>query len=346
MRHPALLLMVLAATSLTAQTPAAPDWAKAEAETMQHFQTLLRFDTSDPPMTPPGGEKPAADYIKQVLDKEGIPAELFALDANRPNVVARLKGNGSKRPLLLMAHTDVVNVDPRSGRTRRSAPTRRRVRLRPRGGGRQGQRDRGPDDAAHAQAPERAARSRCHRALRVGRRRRRAVRHSVHGGEPLRHHRVRVLHRGGRRRHAAERAGQVCVGPDPREDSPRHPAHRQGRGRPRVRAARVELDRPALGCGGQGRQMGAADSAQRDDRHLLQAPGHDLHAGGGAALPRRPQPRPKVASAADAYLRKNEPRHASMLRTSLSPNIFAAGYRVNVIPSEATATIDVRHAAR
>ena len=31
-----------------------------------------------------------------------------------------------------------------------------------------------------------------------------------------------------------------------------------------------------------------------------------------------------------------------MLRTSLSPNIFTAGYRVNVIPSEATATIDVR----
>lgn len=31
-----------------------------------------------------------------------------------------------------------------------------------------------------------------------------------------------------------------------------------------------------------------------------------------------------------------------MLRTSLSPTIFNAGYRVNVIPSEAKATIDVR----
>jgi acetylornithine deacetylase/succinyl-diaminopimelate desuccinylase-like protein len=53
-------------------------------------------------------------------------------------------------------------------------------------------------------------------------------------------------------------------------------------------------------------------------------------------------PDPKVANAADEYLRANEPRHASMLRTSASPNIFNAGYRVNVIPSEATATIDVR----
>jgi acetylornithine deacetylase/succinyl-diaminopimelate desuccinylase-like protein len=36
------------------------------------------------------------------------------------------------------------------------------------------------------------------------------------------------------------------------------------------------------------------------------------------------------------------PRHASMLRSSISPNIIQAGYRVNVIPSEAKATLDVR----
>ena len=74
---------------------------------MRHFQALVRFDTSDPP----GNEKPAADYLRQVLEKEGIGVETFALEPNRPNVVARLKGNGSKRPLLLLGHTDVVNVD-------------------------------------------------------------------------------------------------------------------------------------------------------------------------------------------------------------------------------------------
>ena len=31
-----------------------------------------------------------------------------------------------------------------------------------------------------------------------------------------------------------------------------------------------------------------------------------------------------------------------MLRTSVSPNMFQGGYRVNVIPSEAVATLDVR----
>jgi acetylornithine deacetylase/succinyl-diaminopimelate desuccinylase-like protein len=51
---------------------------------------------------------------------------------------------------------------------------------------------------------------------------------------------------------------------------------------------------------------------------------------------------PNTAAAADAWLRENEPRHASMLRTSISPNIIQGGYRNNVIPSEAKATLDVR----
>ena len=51
---------------------------------------------------------------------------------------------------------------------------------------------------------------------------------------------------------------------------------------------------------------------------------------------------PKVQRAADDWLLENEPRHSSMLRTSVSPNIFTGGYRSNVIPSEAKATLDVR----
>src|SRR5688572_18393719 len=92
-----------------AQLPSTPDWKQIEEETLRHFQALVKFDTSDPP----GNEKPAADYLKQVLEGEGIPVEIVALEANRPNVIARLKGSGAKRPLLLMGHTDVVNVDPK-----------------------------------------------------------------------------------------------------------------------------------------------------------------------------------------------------------------------------------------
>jgi acetylornithine deacetylase/succinyl-diaminopimelate desuccinylase-like protein len=53
-------------------------------------------------------------------------------------------------------------------------------------------------------------------------------------------------------------------------------------------------------------------------------------------------PDPKVARAADDWLFENEPRHSSMLRTSVSPNIIQGGYRSNIIPSEAKATLDVR----
>lgn len=75
---------------------------------MEHYLTLLRFDTSDPP----GREQPAVDFLKSVLEREGIPVEIFTLEPNRPNLVARLKGSGRKRPVLIMGHTDVVNVDP------------------------------------------------------------------------------------------------------------------------------------------------------------------------------------------------------------------------------------------
>ena len=47
-----------------------------------------------------------------MLEGEGIPTQTFAQDPARANIVARLKGNGSKRPLLILAHTDVVGVQP------------------------------------------------------------------------------------------------------------------------------------------------------------------------------------------------------------------------------------------
>src|SRR5262245_14750734 len=86
-----------------------PDWPKLDEEILRHFQALIRFDTSDPP----GREVEAVEYLKKVLEAEGIPTQTFALEPERPNLVARLKGSGRKRPLLLMGHTDVVNVDPK-----------------------------------------------------------------------------------------------------------------------------------------------------------------------------------------------------------------------------------------
>ena len=53
-------------------------------------------------------------------------------------------------------------------------------------------------------------------------------------------------------------------------------------------------------------------------------------------------PDANVSGPADAFFRKEAPIYASMLRSSISPTIVQAGYRVNVIPSEVKATLDVR----
>lgn len=100
------LSLVCAGTALGQNLPQ-PAWSTVESETLRHFQALLRLDTT----SPPGNETRVVDYLKQVLEQEGIPVEVFALEASRANLVARLKGSGAKRPLLLMGHTDTVNVD-------------------------------------------------------------------------------------------------------------------------------------------------------------------------------------------------------------------------------------------
>src|SRR5688572_2100279 len=93
-------LALFAATRLGAAEPPAPNWPAVDEETMRHFQALVRLDTSDPP----GNELPAVEYLKRVLEADGFETKIFARDPKRPNLVARLKGNGSKRPLLIMAH--------------------------------------------------------------------------------------------------------------------------------------------------------------------------------------------------------------------------------------------------
>src|SRR6185369_3284008 len=89
--------------------------------TRQYLIDLIRLDTSNPP----GNESRVATYLKQVADMNGIPAELLGDDPKRLNLVARLKGNGKSKPLLLMAHSDVVpaerkqwTVDPFKGEVR------------------------------------------------------------------------------------------------------------------------------------------------------------------------------------------------------------------------------------
>lgn len=82
------------------------DWDEVGEEAIDHLVNLVQINTSNPP----GNETVAANYLKAALAAEGIDSELFALDPERANLVARIRGNGSKRPILIMGHTDVVGV--------------------------------------------------------------------------------------------------------------------------------------------------------------------------------------------------------------------------------------------
>ncbi|PWU01279.1 MAG: peptidase M20 [Terriglobia bacterium] len=98
-------LTFLLASCAAAQVPTV-DWNKERAEILKHYRSLVQINSS----SPPGNETAAVEYLKATLEAEGIPARTFALQPDRANLVARLKGNGRKRPLLLLAHTDVVPV--------------------------------------------------------------------------------------------------------------------------------------------------------------------------------------------------------------------------------------------
>lgn len=74
------------------------------------LQKLIRFDTTNPP----GNEKACIDYIDALLKSAGIETEILSKDPNRPNLLARLKGNGNASPLLIYGHVDVVPTNGQS----------------------------------------------------------------------------------------------------------------------------------------------------------------------------------------------------------------------------------------
>jgi acetylornithine deacetylase/succinyl-diaminopimelate desuccinylase-like protein len=337
-----MLLLIVVAVALSpsgtgAQASRTP--AAIEAETMTHFQALLRLDTSNPP----GNEVLAVEYLKGVLEKEGISAQVFAIDPKRPNLVARIKGSGKKRPLLVMGHTDVVSVDPKKW----SHPPFGAVRD---GGYVYGRGAVDDKDNLVASLMLVLMLKRSNAALD------RDVIFLAESGEEgtpqvgaqfmIDKHLDAInaefcLAEGGgvvRSGGQVRRANVGTTEKEPRavELVARGPA---GHGSVPQQSNPVALLSVAVGkvvawtpplrvnetTGSYFRtlaNMVAPDVAQRY-RDVL-------------------NPDPKVSSPAAQWLLNNEPQHWSMLHTSLVPTILEGGYRYNVIPSEAKATIDVR----
>ena len=83
------------------------DSSATQAETVTLLQSLIRFDTTNPP----GNELPLARHLDELLRAEQIDTRLLIPSENRGAVVARIRGDGSARPVLLLAHMDVVGVE-------------------------------------------------------------------------------------------------------------------------------------------------------------------------------------------------------------------------------------------
>jgi len=71
------------------------------------LQNLIRFNTTNPP----GNERACIEYINDLLKNAGIETNLVAKTPERPNVIARLIGQGKAPPLLLYGHVDVVTTE-------------------------------------------------------------------------------------------------------------------------------------------------------------------------------------------------------------------------------------------
>lgn len=93
------------------QPKTAPNWDALREETVKVMSEYLQINTTNPP----GNELEGALFLKNILEREGIPAEIVdtaELGTNRANLYARLKGNGSKKAIALVHHIDVVPATP------------------------------------------------------------------------------------------------------------------------------------------------------------------------------------------------------------------------------------------
>src|SRR5215475_1602083 len=333
------IFVVAARPSAFAQNTPPVEWNAVEAETLQHFQAVVRINSADPG----GSEKPVAEYVRQVLEKEGVPAKLLASDPNRPNVVARIRGNGKKRPLLIMGHSDTVSVDASKWTFPPFSATRDNGWIYGRGT---------VDDKDNVVAALMVM-------LLLKRMNVPLDRDVIFLSEAGEEGASRLGIQFMVDNHFEEIYAEYCLaegGSGARlEGKMRFVSIQTGEKIPRG------MTLTATGISGHGSvplrtnpivHLAKAVAAigewkppvrLNDTTRAYFARLAEIATGDEAKYYRDIiSADPKRVDVADEYFLDNEPRHASMIRTSISPNIFTGGYRGNVIPSEAKATLDVR----
>ncbi|MFL5525626.1 MAG: M20/M25/M40 family metallo-hydrolase [Gemmatimonadaceae bacterium] len=107
-------VMVCASSTSSLAAQGAPlAWSALEREAQTVLSDYLRVNTTNPP----GNEILGARFLKQILEREGIEAQILdttEIGPNRANLYARLRGTGGKKAIALVHHIDVVPVTPAS----------------------------------------------------------------------------------------------------------------------------------------------------------------------------------------------------------------------------------------
>jgi acetylornithine deacetylase/succinyl-diaminopimelate desuccinylase-like protein len=85
------------------------DWKAIEREATDLLSEYIRLDTTNPP----GNERKAIEFLGRFLKKEGLPAVILGADSERLNLVSRISSGRDPRGLMLLHHCDVVGADPR-----------------------------------------------------------------------------------------------------------------------------------------------------------------------------------------------------------------------------------------
>src|SRR5690242_10671406 len=102
-----LVLIGLAMPSIGRAAEAVFDWATIEQEAASLLSRYIQIDTTNPP----GNEIKAAEFLKTIFDREGIEAKIIESGPGRANIYAVLRGDGSRKSVILLNHMDVVPAD-------------------------------------------------------------------------------------------------------------------------------------------------------------------------------------------------------------------------------------------
>jgi acetylornithine deacetylase/succinyl-diaminopimelate desuccinylase-like protein len=330
------LAWILLTNACAAWAQSSVDWNAQKSEILTHYRDLIRIDTRA------GNETKAVEYIRKVLEGEGIPTRTFALDPARANLVARLKGNGSQRPILILAHTDVVGVQPEKWPVDPFSATIKDGYVWGRGS-----LDDKPVLAANLMVMLLLKRN--HVALD------RDVIFLAESGEEadttgvginfmVKEHYDEIdaeysLTEGGGATIDGGKVVTMNIG-----TAEKVPARvrlvatgTSGHGSvPRLDNALIHLGAAVERVGRWQTPMRLNDTTRAYFEKLATISSPEKALRYNALL------NPKTADAAQVYLRENEPQFYSMLRTSVVPTMLTAGVGANVIPSQAEATLDIR----